>query len=75
MRHQITAVEPRSVAERFGLPAEGCRVEVTLAEGEGGVELAGMKVWLSGRAVLSDAAGMEAYLAALFGGKCIVVIE
>lgn len=63
------------LAERFGLPAAHCRAEVMLAEGEAGITLAGVKVYLSGGAILADAAGIEAYLAALFGGQAIVVIE
>lgn len=63
------------LAERFGLSAEHCRVEVTLAEGEDGIVPIGVKVWLSGRAIFADVAGIEAYLEALFGGQAIVVIE
>ncbi len=63
------------LAERFGLPTDCCRAEVTLADGEAGIVLAGVKVYLRGRAVLADAAEIEAYLAALFGGQAIVVIE
>lgn len=63
------------LAERFGLPADRCRAEVALAKGAEGITLAGVKVYLSGRAILADAAEIETYLAALFGGQAIVVIE
>lgn len=63
------------LAERFGLPTDCCRVEVALADSEGGIVLAGVKVCLRGRAVLADAAEIESYLAALFGGQAIVAIE
>ncbi len=64
------------LAERFGLSADDCRVEVVLTPGEDGTAtFVGAKVWLSGRAVLADAAGIEDYLAALFGGQAVAVIE
>lgn len=63
------------LAEQFGLPAAHCRTEVTLSEGAEGIILAGVKVYLSGPAILADAAEIEAYLAALFGGQAIVIIE
>lgn len=63
------------LAERFGLSADRCRAEVTLAEGKEGITLAGVKVYLSGSAIFADAAGIEAYLTALFGGQAIVIIE
>lgn len=68
---EITAL----LAERFGLLPEHCRVEVTLADGESGIALVGVKVCLSRRAILADAEGIEAYLAALFGGQAVVAIE
>ena len=63
------------LAEHFGLPADRCCAEVTLAEGEAGITLGGVKVYLSGSAIFADAADIEAYLTALFGGQAIVVIE
>lgn len=63
------------LAERFGLPAEHCRVEVTLGEGEAGITLAGVKVYLSGSAILADPHAIGDYLTAMFGGAAVVVIE
>lgn len=63
------------LAERFGLPVDRCRVEVTLGEGEEGITLAGVKVYLSGSAIFADPYAIEEYLTALFGGAAVVVIE
>ena len=63
------------LAERFGLPAENCRVEVTLDAGEAGITLAGVKVYLSGSAIFADPYAIEDYLTAMFGGVAVVILE
>ena len=63
------------LAERFGISAQDCRVDITLGGTAEEITLEQMTVVLSGRAVLTDPYTIEAYLSTLFGGAAVVAIE
>ena len=63
------------LAERFGISAQDCRVDITLGGTAEEITLEEITVVLSGRAVLADPYTIEAYLSTLFGGVAVVAIE
>ncbi len=63
------------LAERFGVPSDSVRAEITLGEDTSGIVPLEIKVFLRGRAIFADPYAIEEYLGALFGGISTVIIE
>lgn len=65
----------RLMQEKFGVPADQCRVVAEVAVEQGKPRIERLTVVLSGSAILKNPRTVQAYMEQAFGGECTVAVE